>query len=270
MMDYGLLGYFGKDVMSSMEPERHVVSFKVAFDYNYHTFVPIEPPIISSVDDNNVVRASDAAQIHRLYDEAKQINAQPPSNLPAHMRDGTFAPVISYVEYIGVNKSDRQVLIHTNMIDLEDDDDDDVPESVSFDDLVHELQHNVTLASKKFAQWESLREANIQKQINAVQENEHFAPFVAHALHMQSSEEPSRNNSTHVVMVHVKQGFGLGEIVSLEKYSLVKMRDVKKEIKRRSKVKLDLGGGRANTGIVVFKSGESKWTSIRFCQWYIL
>jgi hypothetical protein len=94
-----------------------------------------------------------------------------------------------------------------------------------------------------------------------VHQNEHFAPFVAHALYMRSSSEEPRKNSTHVVMVHVKQVFRLGEIIALEKYSLVKMRDAKKEIKRRSKVKLGNlldPGGVENNAIVVFSSGESK------------
>jgi MYND finger len=139
MMDYCLLGYFGKDAMASVEPEPHMICFKLAFDYNYHTFVPIEPPTIAPVDDA-ASSEQDAEQIHRLYDEAKQMLAQPPSNLPSSIRNGTFAPAISYIEYIGGHdKSDRQVLIHTNMLDLDDDDDDDVPENVSFEDMVYEL-----------------------------------------------------------------------------------------------------------------------------------
>jgi hypothetical protein len=57
-----------------------------------------------------------------------------------------------------------------------------------------------------------------------------------------SSSTP--RNATHVVKIYLKRGFGLGEILSLERYELVKMQDaileeVRKKIGPPAPVSLD-------------------------------
>jgi hypothetical protein len=257
-----LLGYFGNEAMASMEPERNVVYIKMDFDYNHHTFVPTQPPIIAAVDD--LLLGQYAARIHRLYDEAEQ---HAPSNLLLDMQDVEFVPVISFIGYIGGHandsdrSNDRQYMIHTNMVDLdEDDDDDDCEHEVSCKEMVNELKYNVALiTSKKFPKWESLRKENIEKQIHATQRDENFAPFDSHALQMLSNEP---KNALHVVvMIHVKQGFGLGEISSVANYSLVARKEVKKEVKKRVLNMVDLDPNR-HRAIVVFNSGGGTATDI--------
>jgi hypothetical protein len=103
--------------------------------------------------------------------------------------------------------------------------DHDIMPKISFDEMVHELKEEVTLISKKFAEWQSLCNANIQKQINAIKRNENFEPFVANALRMLSSEP---RHSTHAVEIHLNEGFGLGEIKSLKSLSLSAFRRPKR------------------------------------------
>jgi hypothetical protein len=73
-------------------------------------------------------------------------------------------------------------------------------------------------------------------------------------LRMLSSEP---NNSTHVVNIHLKEGFGLGEIKSLEKFELVSMPEAKKVLRvktgERGSHVLDHQGG--DNAMVVF-SGD--------------
>jgi hypothetical protein len=93
--------------------------------------------------------------------------------------------------------------------------------TMSFDEMAHNLKFRIALTSKKFVKW-PLRHENTKKHIHAIAQNEHFRSLAVHALRMSSS---TPRNATHLVKIYLKQGFGLGEIASLERYELVTMQD---------------------------------------------
>ena len=77
-----------------------------------------------------------------------------------------------------------------------------------------------------------LKKENITKQVGAIRDSGCFKDHVVHSLRMHSHECRSVSRST--LLVHVEEGFGLGEIKSLKRFEVMKSKKANEEYKRKA------------------------------------
>mgnify|MGYP003497581098 CR=1 FL=1 len=75
-----------------------------------------------------------------------------------------------------------------------------------------------------------LKKENITKQVGAIRDSGRFKDHVVHSLRMHSHE--CRSVSCSTLLVHVEEGYGLGEIKSLKRFEVMKSKEATEEYKR--------------------------------------
>jgi hypothetical protein len=68
------------------------------------------------------------------------------------------------------------------------------------------------LKSSIFASWQPLQQQNVEVQLHLVQKSPHYRRFILNTLVIKTAR---RRHKTHAVVIHVKFGLGLGQIVEL-------------------------------------------------------
>jgi MYND finger len=93
-------------------------------------------------------------------------------------------------------------------------------------------RHATPIQSAIFDSWEPLRNQNLRQQVQLIRYSSHYVPFILNALHIGTTQP---RHKTHVVMVYIKMGFGLGQIDEVTKYQVLTLNEAKQSIQKKYK-----------------------------------
>jgi hypothetical protein len=77
--------------------------------------------------------------------------------------------------------------------------------------------------------WHTLQQQNVAKQLEPVQQTPFYEGFLFSALHINTKQP---RLTTHVIMVQVKMGLGLGQFDRLERFSVLTCAAAKEEVQK--------------------------------------
>ena len=198
ILPYMMLNFFGWNVISRLEEEECIIMLHLVFDYNKRNFVPKSEPAIIRIDETGQL-----GQGLQLAQELRQGYASMP-HLATNQCKMLILSIVegmtlgSVMPYLGERPT--KALTRASWRELQ------------------ELLNGVTLQSSKFASWPRLLHQNLNSSIeNSIRASTHFQPFLVSALWIESNKS---RHTTHVVTVDMTMGHGLGEIKSLDAYSV--------------------------------------------------
>ena len=205
---------FGLATFQRIQSERLLVLITVDFDYNAFTFVPVELPKMLSTDDGEV-SSGIAADVHASYDEFRTKRFFP------QFEEGITLRTLFYVLY----KKENFGLLKTvdaNILGGHE----DTP--MSLHEIVTSIQSNAQLTSSKRGKWEPIKQANIKLQVDSICKSEHMKRIIIQSFRLSNNEDRQSYLSHNVMVIFIEEGYNLGEIKSLARYSMVKTETAKK------------------------------------------
>jgi hypothetical protein len=100
----------------------------------------------------------------------------------------------------------------------------------TWNDIVQDLFGSVPLQSSVFDSWLPLQQQTIKQQVNTlVRQSPHYQPFLVNTLHILTTKP---QHKTHIVMIKMSMGMGLGQIDKLIEYQVWTVDKVKKELRK--------------------------------------
>lgn len=201
ILPFMMINFFGWNVLSRLEEEQSVVLLNLVFDYNKRNFVPKSEPAIARIDD--IETDGQLGQELQLVQELREAYA----SMPSHAANQCTILILSVVEGMTVGNVIPYLLERPTS-----------PLTRASWRELQELLNDVTLQSSKFTSWPHLLQQNLRSSINnSVRHSIHFQPFLASALWIESNKS---RHKTHIVTFDMTMGHGLGEIKSLDSYSV--------------------------------------------------
>lgn len=172
----------------------------VEFDYNKQTFVPSHPP--------------------RLIKLSKFVREYPDM--------AVFLVKPNYIVMLVECKGKQGVATYTDHFPLSP----HLPvPGGSWAEIVEEMLHEAgMLTSSIFSSWEPMQKKNVETQLKLVRQSPHYRHFIVNALRIKTLQP---RHKSHVVMIHVKLGLGLGQIVKLPDYQVSTFQEVKNKLQER-------------------------------------
>ena len=205
----GVLGYltlstFGYDTLQSLRTNEQFIYLNVKFDYNKRTFLPTQEPKIMDISDIEAVNASHAQAMRQTYQDLAA------SKTNINIQKGNVAIVLVFLTCKGMNALSSILPISVEEQPLT---------KASWKDLMKLLEH-VKVTSSKFEMWNNLLRDNIKLQIQTtIKSHASYQPFLVNALRIESKPSTQRHK-THVIVIPLIMGYGLGEIQSLGEYQV--------------------------------------------------
>jgi len=166
------------------QPAKVCALLQVDFDYNFKTFMPVDKPVVGPIPDHM----------------ASVVRAKPPQ--PGN-----------YVHLVVLQIGDRDAIaMPTGMC----------PESLNYKppggwEGLMDVFRNVKLTSSAFDTWMPILQNNLKQQTDLFRSSEAWVEFLFAALHMNTS---SPLHGSHIVIIEVELGFGLGELRSLTNFEV--------------------------------------------------
>jgi hypothetical protein len=107
----------------------------------------------------------------------------------------------------------------------------------SWTDL-QKLLDDVTLQSSTFNSWPALLQQNLRFSINnSVCSDAFFLPFIVNALLIQSTKS---RHKTHIIMINMSMGHGLGEIKIIDSYSVKTVAEISSSMEQEGLMSAEL------------------------------
>lgn len=194
-----LLATFEYSFLESLSENDKFVRFLVSFDYNKRTFLPAEPmraECISTITGASIQRSIDMRMT--IYENACEEDND--ASLVLLFLECKYCDALSTVIPCLIQKPKRSMPKEERVL------------------AVMEFGI-VSLTSSKFAMWDEQMQANVKKQLMSLSKEPQYAPFLVNALRIESKPKTQRHKS-HVIVVTMNMGYGLGEIESLGEYQV--------------------------------------------------
>jgi len=193
ILSSAMLMFFGVKIIAKAFQEEKVACLSIQFNYNRLKFLPITEP--GFVTGEELENAELAIAIQQTFANMKQ------------------RCKLGVIVLIAPKEVSTPVLMPLGM-----------EESVTirkrpWKDIVA-LFGDIQLHSKKFSQFLMTTQINLKAQISNVVRHPSFLTFLTNALRMESREQ---RHETHVVVVEMSVGFGLGQVEKLESFRVEKL-----------------------------------------------
>lgn len=193
ILSYMLLNFFGWNRLSSLQEDQSVIHLTLQFDFNKRNFVPTNEPSIVPI---NALEQS-AQDLRQCYASFAPLTAGH-CNIVILLQAMGMENIGTIVPY--TMEQPTAALASASWVQLQ------------------MLLNEVTLESSKFDCWPPLLQQNLKTSIqSSVVEHPQFHPFLTNALRIESTNSRHR---THIVIINMEMGYGLGEIKRLESHSV--------------------------------------------------
>ena len=201
---------FGLTTLQRIHSERLFVYIMVDFDYNTFTFLPTALPVIMSIDDEAVPR-SVASDVLDYYEEFQTLA------IPSFV---TGIPLRT-VFYICCKMGNTGLVMSRTSDYLTGQE----GRNMSLRELTTLVLSYGQLTSSKRGKWESIKQANLKAQVDVLCRSKHLKDLI---IQSSNSEDRQFILSQHAMVIFIEEGFNLGEIKSLARYSMVKTEAAKR------------------------------------------
>lgn len=203
-----------RSVQAKEDPES-VLLFRVAFDYNLRTFMPVGP--VETKD----VSSLDAFDQQSIRIKRNEVQAK-----------GQLLKILVLL-YHGEQIKIQCIVGKEVKVELEA-----LGPAPSWDFTLESFER-ITLPIPSASNWPTLRGRNIKFQIDSLRTSNSFGLFIISALRIGTTQS---RHKTHAVVIHYELGHGLGEIASLSSFEVLELKkawSLHSSVRRISQQQLD-------------------------------
>ena len=192
---YVLVNHIGTSRLAQLHQNMHIIRLGLDFDYNHRTFIPTKPKIVSPDTLGEKLANEMKDTYHMLLHKQAPVNA------------------LRFVALLQVNGIDG---LTAAMPMIQEPSDTNLTKATWEEQC--RLFHDIHLQSSKLTSWANIQQENVKLQIqNGIASNSAFQPFLVSALWIESN---SSRHKTHIVVIKMEMGFGLGEIKHLDSFQV--------------------------------------------------
>jgi hypothetical protein len=212
LLGYLLISHYGVAQLKQIQKDKILISMTVDFNYNQRTFLPTpEPPDLLTPSDLLQINPSVASAAMDQYAKCEQ--------RVATMKNASAFVII--MNYKGIVSMMPNLMMDVTKIKVQN--------GGTWNDIVQHLFGTIKLQSSVFDSWVPLQLQNIKQQLNLIRQSPDYQPFLVNALNILTTKP---QHKTHIVMVQMNMGLGLGQIDKLIDYQVWTVDKVKKEMRK--------------------------------------
>jgi hypothetical protein len=211
-----LIRHYGIAQLKRIQKDQLVIYMSVDFNYNQRTFLPTEPP--------DLLAPSDLQELNPTLAQAGRDQYASCLQRVANLKDACVFVVL--LNFKGIFSIMPNLITDVSKVRIQG----ASSGGGTWNDIVQDLFGAVPLQSSVFDSWLPLQQQNIKQQLNALVRNSpHYQPFLVNALHILTTKP---QHKTHIVMIKLSMGMGLGQIDKLTEFQVWTVEKVKKELRK--------------------------------------